>query len=781
MKFCYHCMHQLQNERAHTCPQCGKSLAPEQQPDRFLKAGTVLGRKFVVGYPLGAGGFGNTYIGWDKLLFRKIAIKEFYPKQYCARGQDGLQVGVTDERLQTRFQRGLQQFLAEARNVAALHEVQGVVEISNFFEENGTGYIVMEYLEGMDVKSILEKSGNRKDYEWSRRVVLTVLYTLREIHKRGVLHRDIAPDNVFVTNEGIIKLIDFGAAKHASALENSADIMLKAGYAPVEQYSREMAQGAYTDMYAVAALFYRMLTGQKPLPVTERLKSDALIIPSEMGISLPEQAELAIMVCLNIQPEYRLQSAEEFMEALGGGDFVPVYEPEWILPPVKEKKGIFARFGGLTVGAKVAACCAFLVLAGGAAFAVTVISENMKEIAVAQTAVVMEDLQGKPAEEAASYLDKLNRRYGWDIRLETENTVFDLTRANGTVQSQSIPPGTALYDPDREKQEAVEGLEWDEAGKVTGTLSCTLYSSEKLRYSEIRGLNAYALAQKLGIDTADTSLFVKEDKGADEHDYFDLAFVEAAGKKISAQVLGKKENMDGEIAYSGDIKVHYYAPPFFYWKKLPDFAGKNINDLNSQPVYVYSDEKTRKKTGKKPLKGSALMDDSYYTVSGEYSAGQIIEQTVEAGTEYDGSKPGDEPLRLQVIGKVFDYQGKSGQEFIDEIKAEGFGMAVIKGSGGKEGEGDWWKKLPVADVRVYETRTDGNYETADEMAYFKKEDDQNEQSVCFYITVKEPGSPEPIAVPSPTPTPNPVPAPGPAPTPNQAEEPEPAARQAHDI
>ena len=239
--------------------------------------------------------------------------------------------------------------------------------------------------------------------------------------------------------------------------------------------------------------------------------------------------------------------------------------------------------------------------------------------------------------------------------------------------------------------------------------------------------------------------------------------------------------MDGEIAYSGDIKVHYYAPPFFYWKKLPDFVGKNISDLKSHPVYVYIDEKNRKKTGKKPLKGSTLMDDSYYTVSGEYSAGQIIGQTVEAGTEYDGSKPGDEPLRLQVIGKIFDYQGKTGAEFLDEIAAEGFGMSVIKGSGGKEGEGDWWKKLPVADVKVYETQADGNYETADELAYFKKEDDQNEQSVCFYITVKEPGNPEPIAVPSPTPTPNPVPAPGPAPTPNQAEEPEPAARQAHDI
>ena len=190
--------------------------------------------------------------------------------------------------------------------------------IYTFFEQNGTGYIVMEYLEGMDVKSILKQSGNKKDYEWCRRVILTVLHTLKDIHKRGVLHRDIAPDNVFVTNEGVIKLIDFGAAKHASELANiRTEIVLKQGYAPIEQYSKTAPQGPYTDLYAVAALFYRMLTGMKPIPANNRVNEDSLIPPSSMGIELPEQAELAMMCCLNVKPQYRLQTAEDFMEALG--------------------------------------------------------------------------------------------------------------------------------------------------------------------------------------------------------------------------------------------------------------------------------------------------------------------------------------------------------------------------------------------------------------------------------------------------------------------------------
>ena len=197
---------------------------------------------------------------------------------------------VPDGKLKPRFRKGLQQFLEEARSVAALQDIKGVVAISNFFEEHGTGYIVMEYLEGMDVKTILKKSGDKKDYEWSRQVVLTVLHTLKDIHKRGVLHRDIAPDNIFVTNEGVIKLIDFGAARHASALANmKSEVVLKAGYAPIEQYSRSASQGPYTDLYAVAALFYRMMTGQKPLPANERLNQDSLIPPSDMGIKIPEQ------------------------------------------------------------------------------------------------------------------------------------------------------------------------------------------------------------------------------------------------------------------------------------------------------------------------------------------------------------------------------------------------------------------------------------------------------------------------------------------------------------
>lgn len=339
MNRCYHCLEALRDRSADSCPYCHAPLKNiEWDAKRYLKPGTILQNKFFVGRAIGKGGFGNTYMGWNEVLQCKVAIKEYFPTNLTARGDDGVTVSVISGDTQGYFKAGLEQFLEEARNVASLQDVKGVVRIYNFFEENGTGYIIMEFLEGMDVKNILRERGNKADYEWSRRVILTVLHTLREIHKRGILHRDIAPDNIFVTKEGVIKLIDFGAAKSAAAgEERQRAIVLKAGYAPIEQYTRTMEQGPYTDLYAVAALFYRMLTGKKPPAATDRMRLDRMESLKSKGVEIPESAEMAITMCLYLDPEYRLQSADEFMEALGGKDFMPVYEPEWILPKEEEE------------------------------------------------------------------------------------------------------------------------------------------------------------------------------------------------------------------------------------------------------------------------------------------------------------------------------------------------------------------------------------------------------------------------------------------------------------
>lgn len=444
MQVCYHCMNRIQDGRAHTCPSCGKPLHVEQEnASSMLPPGTVLDGKFLIGYAIGFGGFGITYIGWDQLLQRKVAVKEFYPRQFCQRLEDGVTVTLTEQKMRDRYTAGLKSFLQEARSLASLQEtVKGIVAITNYFEANGTGYIIMEYLEGMDVKNILKKSGGTREYEWCRQVVLSVLCTLKEIHRQGILHRDIAPDNVFITKEGVIKLIDFGAAKHESDLiAQDAAIVLKVGYAPIEQYSRTAQQGPYTDLYAVAALFYRMLTGRKPAPANERVSEDTLVPPSELGITIPEQAEMAIMVCLNIRPSYRLQSASEFMEALGGKGFVPRYEPDWILPEDMLTEGRKK----LSAPVKGAILFGTLVLLGGGMFAAAQFMNSEKNIQVTQATndSIMVNCVGMTKEEAISQLQQngiaVEEKITYEYSTDTEQNV---------VMDQSIRPGTTLQQDD---------------------------------------------------------------------------------------------------------------------------------------------------------------------------------------------------------------------------------------------------------------------------------------------------------------------------------------------
>lgn len=487
MQRCLSCMQEITEKREKAvCPHCGQATKPEYDASRFLKPGTMLGGKFLVGKVLGAGGFGITYIGWNQLLQCKVAIKEYYPRHLSSRAQGGT-VMTSDAVKQQKFRAGLHRFLEEARSIASLQDVKGVVQVYTFFEENGTGYIIMEFLEGMDVKHILKQRGNRMDYPWSRRVILTVLYTLREIHKRGVLHRDIAPDNVFVTNEGVIKLIDFGAAKQTAELVDAGgEIVLKEGYAPPEQYTRTVKQGTYTDLYAVAAMFYRILTGKKPPSANERKIRDTLKPLSELGVQIPEQAEMGIMVCLNLAPQYRLQSAENFMEALEGLRFVPVYEPEWILPEVKEvSPSMASRVGRMPAWQRGLLVFGMLVLvagtAGGVVFAVNHAKEQAKEVAqVSDVTLPQFANNGTTKDHAVEQLKE------WEI---TPEIVYSYDAGAQEEEVISMEPSAGeQVSPDLQVKLVVKSREFvtlpDYSGKKVDEVKASLKECLRERYRE---------------------------------------------------------------------------------------------------------------------------------------------------------------------------------------------------------------------------------------------------------------------------------------------------------
>ncbi len=315
MERCLGCM-ELIDDQAEVCPLCGYFKGSGVKEAYYLEPGTVLKGQYLLGKVLGYGGFGVTYIGYDNKLQRKIAVKEYLPSDYATRKPGTKEPVIYSGDAREQFMAGLSSFLGEARNLAGFGGIPEIVDIYDCFKENGTGYIVMEYLKGKTVKELLAREG-RFPYQKAEEIILHVLDGLEAVHKEGIIHRDIAPDNIFVTDEGEIKLLDFGAARYAASIySRSLSVILKPGYAPEEQYRSHGQQGPWTDIYGVGATFYRMITGERPPESLERMIVDDLKRPSELGMEIPPEKEEILMKSLKVQMEDRIQSAEEFKEEL---------------------------------------------------------------------------------------------------------------------------------------------------------------------------------------------------------------------------------------------------------------------------------------------------------------------------------------------------------------------------------------------------------------------------------------------------------------------------------
>ncbi|MDR2931722.1 MAG: serine/threonine protein kinase, partial [Oscillospiraceae bacterium] len=311
MRICMGCMERI-DDTADICPLCGYKKGTPPREAYHLPPETILRGRYIVGRVIGYGGFGVTYIGLDAQLERKIAIKEFLPSDFATRMPGDINVTVYANDAQEQFEAGLKSFVDEAHRLARFNSKPGIVDIYDSFSENLTAYIVMQFLDGKTVKQIMQEEG-AFPYERARDIILPVLKTLQDVHQENVIHRDIAPDNIFITKDGEVKLLDFGAARYATTFHSkSLSVILKPGYAPEEQYRSRGNQGAWTDVYATAATFYKMITGVTPEESMERAMKDTVQEPSRLGVAVPKNAETAIMNAMNVRIEDRTQSAEEF-------------------------------------------------------------------------------------------------------------------------------------------------------------------------------------------------------------------------------------------------------------------------------------------------------------------------------------------------------------------------------------------------------------------------------------------------------------------------------------
>ena len=318
---CPNCMNSLQNNE-DTCPSCNFNVAGYEEKSTCLKPFTVLQGKYMIGRVIGVGGFGITYIGWDLNLQTYIAIKEYYPESIASRDTSGgetvTQV-IANSSKKDIYDKGLKRYVEEAQNLSKFYRLQGIVSVKDFFYENGTGYIVMEYINGINLKEYLNNAGGKLDEATVLKLMKPVLESLYQIHNSGLVHRDISPDNIMVDDHGQIKLIDFGSARGQSAeTDKTYTVILKHGYAPSEQYYAKGNQGPWTDIYSLCATMYKMLTGQIPPNSIERMENDEYVAPSACGIAISPRTEAVLKKGLAVKVNDRYQNIGELLGDLYG-------------------------------------------------------------------------------------------------------------------------------------------------------------------------------------------------------------------------------------------------------------------------------------------------------------------------------------------------------------------------------------------------------------------------------------------------------------------------------
>lgn len=380
---------------------------------RCLKPGVILKERYKIEEVIRAGGFGITYRAWDPLLQSYVAIKEYYPSGIATRSADSSKVCVPVGQEQREYHRGKIRFLKEAQDVARFQSEPNIVSIYDYLEENDTAYMVMEYLHGCTLKQYIREHGGRLDTDHILHICLSVLDALAVVHKAGMIHRDISPENIFICEDLTVKLIDFGAAKQVYLDgEQTMSVVLKPGYAPPEQYAKKDKQGPWTDIYALGATLYFAATGEKPEESFGRVLEDTIKPVCEVNPEIPRAMSQVIMRAMSVKIEDRYQTVEAMREALLAGEGQNAQMEPYVIPASRISKRDLPKKRGFLIG--VAFCIVIMLVVTGiwmagrvAKKAGTATATEMNAASTETQTATMADAQtATDAEQAATEAEK---------------------------------------------------------------------------------------------------------------------------------------------------------------------------------------------------------------------------------------------------------------------------------------------------------------------------------------------------------------------------------------
>lgn len=317
---CNNCMEDLP-ENEERCPACGAENQNISQPSYAMRCHSILHGRYLIGRVLGQGGFGLTYIGLDLTLNIKVAVKEYFPMGMASREQGkSLRLLWNPSKAgQAQRQNGYDNFLREARKMAKIDQIPSIVRVRDMFLDNETAYIVMDYVEGITLKQKIEQEGPMA-FSQCIRLLAPMMEGLAKVHKQGMIHRDISPDNLMVRTDGSVWLLDLGAAKEMTAVHGQAtQLVAKKGYSPLEQYMDRGKIGPWSDVYALCAVIYYCITGQILPASLERLDQEEIKFPPRLKENLSQQVVHTLKEGLAVRQENRIQSVEELLKRLKAG------------------------------------------------------------------------------------------------------------------------------------------------------------------------------------------------------------------------------------------------------------------------------------------------------------------------------------------------------------------------------------------------------------------------------------------------------------------------------
>ncbi len=416
------CMNEYEDDRG-VCPHCGYIVNTAVSEPYHLAPGTVLDNKYIVGKVLGSGKNSVTYIGFDNSSARKVVIKEYMPTERANRVPGSSEVVPYDGERGKQYEDGLRAFLEEYNVVAAISgSLEGVVKVYDGLIENNTAYIIMEYVVGVTLDALINKAG-RLDCNEVIQIMLPALRSLDTIHSQGCVYCDISPENIIMTRERTIKLLGLGAR---SSSDEKRSMSVKNGFAAEELYRKNGEIGPWTDVYALAATVYYAITGLIPVSSNERKTKERLKSPSDLGVKIDKNQEIALMNALNIYTDERTQSVKEFVDELTGQK-----KAERIAP--KKRKEDTGKWSKKMKALIISSICV------AATLIIFIVLNSTGVINFSSGDDIMPNCIGKTEEEASEILKDAGLKYKIVGQVESEEEA-------GIILYQNVQSGSKLSD-----------------------------------------------------------------------------------------------------------------------------------------------------------------------------------------------------------------------------------------------------------------------------------------------------------------------------------------------